>query len=153
MKKLTGLLGASLLVLFLVSVSISSEFGPLELITAEEAAAPDLDPADWHLEVSRADGGPEIQVISPHMGESIKKPVSIDVRFIKGDKEIDPSTIRLEYLKFITIDLTSRVKDYLTKEGVKVSNVNLPSGTHTIRLSVGDTGGAVTRLVFTFEVI
>lgn len=153
MKKLAVFLIVPFIVLILASLSFSTGPIPLELITSEEASAPDLDPADWHLEVSRADGGPEIQIISPHMGESIKKPVSIDVRFIKGEKEIDPSTIRLEYLKFITIDLTPRVKDYLTKDGVKVSNVNLPSGTHTIRLSVGDTGGAVTRQVFTFEVI
>lgn len=153
MKKLVRLLLIPILFFVFDTVSVSSESGPLELITAEEAAAPDIDPSDWHLEVSRADGGPEIQVISPHMGESIKKPVSIDVRFIKGEKEIDPSTIKLEYLKFITIDLTPRVKDYLTKDGVKVSNVNLPSGTHTIRLSVGDTAGTVTKQVFTFEVI
>ena len=152
MKKLAGLLGASLLVLFFASASISAEFEPLVLITAEEAAAPDLNLAEWHLEVSRTDEGPEIQVLSPHMGASVKKPVSIDVRFIKGEKEIDLSTIKLEYLKFLTIDLTPRVKDYLTKEGIKVPNVNLPSGTHTIRLSVGDIAGAVTKQVFTFEV-
>lgn len=153
MKKLILLLLIPIMAVLVSSVFASSASEPFDLITAEEAAAPDLDPAEWHLEVSRADGGPEIQVISPRMGESIKKPVLIDVRFIKGEKEIDPSTIKLEYLKFITIDLTPRVKDYLTKDGVKVSNVNLPSGTHTIRLSVGDTGGAVTRQVFTFEVI
>src|SRR3972149_2323479 len=152
MRKFVALLVVPLLVLFLASASISTESGPLELITAEEAAAPDLNPAEWHLEVSRTDEGPEIQVLSPHMGASVKKPVSIDVRFIKGEKEIDLSTIKLEYLKFLTIDLTPRVKDYLTKDGVKVPNVNLPSGTHTIRLSVGDIAGAVTKQVFTFEV-
>lgn len=153
MKKLAVILIVPFIVFIFASLSFSSGPGPLELITSEEAAAPDLDPADWHLEVSRADDGPEIQIISPHTGEPLKKPVAIDVRFKKGENEVDPSTIRLEYLKFIAIDLTPRVKNYLTKDGIKVPNVNLPSGTHTIRLSVGDTGGAVTRQVFTFEVI
>ena len=152
MKKLVCFLIVPFIVLVLASLSMSSGVEPIVLITAEEAAAPDLDPAEWHLEVSRTDEGPEIQVLSPHMGASVKKPVSIDVRFIKGEKEIDLSTIKLEYLKFLTIDLTPRVKDYLTKEGIKVPNVNLPSGTHTIRLSVGDIAGAVTKQVFTFEV-
>lgn len=153
MKKLTGLWFIFLMVFVLASVSVSSENRPFELITAEEAAAPDLDPADWHLEVGRTDEGPEIEVMSPHMGASIKKPVLIEVRFKKGERDIDPFTIKVEYLKFLSIDLTPRIREYLSKEGIKVPNANLPSGTHTIRLSVGDTAGTVTRQVFTFEVI
>lgn len=154
MKRLAGLWFIFLMVFVLASVSISSENRPFELITAEEAAAPDLDPSDLHVEVGRSDEGPVIELISPHMGASIKGPVLIDVRFIKKDgRDIDPSTIKVEYLKFLTIDLTPRVRDYLSKEGIKVPNANLPSGTHTLRLSVGDTAGTVTKWVFTFEVI
>lgn len=154
MKKLSGLLGVTLLVFVFASISVSSESRPFELITVEEAAAPDLDPSAWHVEVGRPDEGPEIEVISPHMGVTIKGPVPIDVRFIKKDnRDIDPATIKVEYLKFLTIDLTPRVQDYLSKEGIKVPNANLPAGTHTIRFSVGDTTGVVTKLIFTFEVI
>ena len=154
MRKLAGFLIITLTFFVLVSVSLSSESGYFELITAEEASAPDLDPSAWHVEVSRSDEGPAILVISPHMGASIKRPVLIDVKFIKkDDRDIDLSTLKVEYLKFLTIDLTPRVKDYVSKEGIKVPNANLPTGTHTIRLSVGDTGGTVTRQVLTFEVI
>lgn len=154
MKKIVGLLIIPLVVLVFASVSGSSEKGPFELITAEEAAAPDLDPSALHVEVGMSDEGPVIEVLSPHMGASIKGPVLIDVRFIKkDDMDIDPSTVKVEYLKFLTIDLTPRVRDYVSKEGIKVPNANLPAGTHTIRLSVGDTTGTVTKQVFTFEVI
>lgn len=138
----------------LASISLSAENEAFQLITADEAAAPDLDPSSWHAEASRGDDGPSIQVLSPQMGSSMKAPVIIDVKFLKKDgRDIDLSTLKVEYLKFLTIDLTPRVKNYVSKEGIKVPNANLPSGSHTIRLSIGDVTGAVTKQVFTFEVL
>lgn len=144
-------------VLFLsfVNLALSEEKQVVELITAEEAAAPDIDPSEFYIEAGRdEDNGPAIEVISPQRGASVKPPVPINVRFVKKEgKEIDISTFKVEYLKFIALDITSRVKDYVTKDGIKVPEVKLPSGTHTIRLSIGDNTGAVTKQVLTFEVL
>nr|AMP41529.1 hypothetical protein [uncultured Nitrospirota bacterium] len=55
-------------------------------------------------------------------------------------------------LKFISIDLTSKVMPYATTEGIFAEDLPLPSGNHKIRLSIGDTGGGVTRLQFEIKV-
>lgn len=137
------------------SVAVSDEKGPVELITVAEAAARDIDPSSLYIDVGREeDGGPVIEVISPQRGTPLKPPVPITVKFIKREgKEIDLSTFKVEYLKFITLDITPRVRDYVTKEGIKVPEAKLPSGIHTIRLSIGDVTGIVTKQMLTFEVL
>ena len=125
----------------------------LELITEEEAALKDM-PNPVYFEITRTEGGPLIEVLSPEAGKSYKSPVNIKVKFVpSGGFDIDLATFKVEYMKFIAIDLTSRVKDYVSKEGIDVPDAKLPSGAHTIRMSVGDANGAVTRRIFTVEVI
>ena len=95
-------------------------------------------PNPVYFEITRAEGGPLIEVLSPEAGKSYKSPINIKVKFVpSGGFDIDLATFKVEYMKFIAIDLTSRVKDYVSKEGIDVPDAKLPSGTHTIRLSVG----------------
>lgn len=143
------------ILLTFASTARGEDMGPLELITAQEAATQDMDPSQMHVEVGRGDeNGPSIELLAPQIGSPLKPPVPIAVKFIqRTGKDIDPSTFKLEYLKFITIDLTSRVKQYVTKEGINVPEAKLPSGTHTIRLSIGDITGAITKRILTIEVL
>ncbi|OGW57017.1 MAG: hypothetical protein A2Y48_03185 [Nitrospirae bacterium RIFCSPLOW2_12_42_9] len=154
-KRCCLLLIVPLILFTFISTARGGEEGPLELITAQEAATPDMDPSQLHVEVGREDGnGPIIELIAPEMGSPLKPPVPISIKFVKrAEKEIDTATFKLEYLKFITIDLTSKVKQYVTKEGIKVPEAKLPSGTHTIRLSIGDITGALTKRILTIEVL
>ena len=145
-------------VFFMVAVSgvafgVGAGRGGFELITGEEAASKDM-PNPVYFEITRTEGGPLIEVLSPEAGKSHKSPINIKVKFVpSGGFDIDLATFKVEYMKFIAIDLTSRVKDYVSKEGIDVPDAKLPSGTHTIRLSVGDANGALTRRIFTVEVI
>jgi len=126
----------------------------LELITAEEAASPERPPSALHFEVALSKEGPEVDVLTPKNGKSYKPPVEISIRFIpKEGREIDLSTLRVEYLKFITIDLTKRVRPYATKKGIEIPKTSLPSGTHTIRLTIGDVSGSVTKRIFYVKVL
>lgn len=129
--------------------------GPLELITAAEAAAPDLPSSESYIEISReGDDGPIIELNAPQIGNPAKSPLTIDVTFLQNKgKDIDLSTFKAEYLKFITIDLTSRIKPYVTKDGIHTKDTKLPSGTHSIRITIGDKSGAITKRVFTVEVL
>ena len=141
-------------VFFMVAVSgVACAAGGFELITREEAASKDM-PNPVYFEITRAEGGPLIEVLSPEAGKSHKSPINIKVKFVpSGGFDIDLATFKAEYMKFIAIDLTPRLKDYVSKEGIDVPGAKLPSGTHTIRLSVGDANGALTRRIFTVEVI
>ncbi len=155
MYKRCSLLWIIPLILFtFISTARGEDINPVELITAQEAGSPDMDPSQMHIEVGREEeNGPAIELLAPQIGTPLKSPVPIAVKFIqRAGKDIDPSTFKLEYLKFLTIDLTSRVKQYVTKDGIKVPEAKLPSGTHTIRLSIGDITGALTKRIFTIEV-
>jgi len=126
----------------------------LELITAEEAASPELPPSALHIEAALPDDGPTIDVLTPKNGKPYKPPVEISIRFIPKDgRGIDLSTLKVEYLKFITIDLTKRVRPYATKKGIEIPKTSLPSGSHTIRLTIGDVSGAVTKRIFYVKVL
>lgn len=132
----------------------SAMAGPVELVTVEEAGTQNLDDASIYFEASMIEGGPGIEIVSPQKGHQFKGAVPVNVRFIKKEgAEIDLATFKLEYLKLLAIDLTPRVKQYVTKDGINVPEAKLPAGSHTIRLSVGDTTGAVTRQVVSFEVL
>lgn len=139
---------------FQPSMSFATEPALLELVTAQEAAAPDIEDISLYVDASQTDSGPAIEVISPKNGQALKGAVPINVRFLKkAGTEIDLATFKVEYLKFITIDLTPRVRQYVTRDGINVPETKLPSGTHRIRMSVGDNTGMVTRQIFAFEVL
>jgi len=50
--------------------------------------------------------------------------------FISRDAPVDLSTLR--------------VKDYATEKGLHIKDGNLPSGEHTVRVTLGDTEGGLT---------
>lgn len=153
MSKKSFLLCASLLLVFApLSFKTGAAEGPVELITAEEAATPDA--PLFQLRSGREDDkGPTIEVISPTTENTYESPLAISVKFLpKEGIEIDLSTFKVEYLKFFTIDITERLKPYVTVEGIDVPDAKLPSGKHSIRLAIGDVTGAVSRRVFTVKV-
>lgn len=141
-------------VFFMVAVSgFAFASGGLELITEKEAASKDMQ-NPVYFEITRTEGGPLIEVLSPEAGKSYQSPINIKVKFVpSGGFDIDLAAFKVEYMKFIAIDLTPRLKDYVSKDGIDVPDAKLPSGTHTIRLSVGDANGVVTRRIFTVEVL
>ncbi len=132
--------------LFISSVS-GSNGKPFELINSQEAAIPGQPPN--HIEAGRdLDAGPSVEVVAPEVGKTYKAPLHVLVKFIPKDgKDIDLSALKVEYLKFWSIDITYRVLPYITKEGIDIPAADLPSGKHKIRLSVADITGAITRVV------
>ena len=94
--------------------------------------------------------GPIIKVITPEEGKTYAPPLNIELYFITKDlSEIDLSTLKVEYLKLFSIDITERVLPYVNKEGIKISNAKFPSGTHNLKITIGDKRGAVTTRKFT----
>lgn len=117
------------------------------LISLEEAAMAPLEVSDLPSDVTdigrgAIDFGPIIEIIKPSGAKvAIAPPVEILVHFVKREFPIDPESIEVELVKFFTIDITDRVKPYISKDGIHIPEANLPEGEHQIRLTVADTEG------------
>lgn len=128
-------------------------------ITPEEAAmapAADADPLQGgaHVDIGRDDHdiGPIIEVQKPEAESPLNAPIEIRVTFTPRSHPIDLSSLEVELVKFINIDITDRVVDYTTVQGIQLKEVNIPSGSHRIRIILADITGAVSTREFLFEV-
>jgi hypothetical protein len=121
------------------------------LITPEEADQP----ASRQLVPSKSDpDGPSIEVRQPGEVKDVVPPIHIDVAFVpKEGHTIDFKTLKVTYLKLFDIDITDRLKPYITPTGLHSDNAKLPPGDHTIEISVKDDAGHGTTALFSFKVL
>lgn len=145
-------IGVAVLFIFsLVSIADGSLARPLDLITTDEAALPDSQ--EEHFEAAMEEEGPVVEVVTPKNGNTYSPPLSIMVKFAPRDgREINLSTLKVEYLKLFPINITDRIMPYVNREGIKAENVNIPVGIHKIRLSVADLNGAKTTVLMIVSV-
>ncbi len=130
------------------------------LITPEEAAQPAAPegtlspPGGKPLDIGREapDTGPMIDLVKPEEGASRPAPMEVLVRFTPRSAPVDLSTLSVSVVKLIAIDITDRVRPYASAEGIDIPEAKLPSGKHTVRISVGDAGGGVSRKQLTVSV-
>jgi len=130
----------------------------LWLITPEEAAMePAFEsgpPGGGAIDAGREDisAGPQIEVLKPLDGGHVPSPVEVAVRFVPRLGPVDLASLKVSIVKFITIDITDRVKPFATTEGIQVKEANIPSGSHRVRISVADTAGGISVKEVTMEV-
>lgn len=128
----------------------------LWLITPEEAM---MAPASGKLEsgptqFSAASSlGPKIEVRKPPEGSSMPSPVEVDIKFMPKMNPVDPASLKVSVIKLIDIDITDRVRTYATEDGIHVPAAQLPSGKHTVRISIADRDGLRSAKDVTFEII
>lgn len=112
------------------------------LVTPAEAALPDAVERTRPLTL-----GPVISIVSPDVvanqpitaTRAVRSPFDLNVKFAeRGGEKVNPSSIRLVYLKVPEIDLTDRIQGRVSEGGLVFSALELPPGTHTFRLSVLD---------------
>jgi hypothetical protein len=97
--------------------------------------------------------GPDIRVLSPEPEKAYQSPLKVMMKFIPREgTQVDLSSLKVECLKVFTINITDRIREYITSQGINVDKAELPSGAHKIRVTLGDTGGGVTSKVFTVKV-
>jgi hypothetical protein len=97
--------------------------------------------------------GPEISLISPESENINPSPLKILVKFLPREgTKVDISTLRVELLKLITINITDRLKGYASNEGINVEKAELPSGNFKIRVTLGDTTGGTTSRIFVLKI-
>lgn len=111
-----------------------------DLITAKEAQLP---AAAGELKTRGISRGPAIKVISPDLGTSpITAPFDLKVQFeSRGGKKIDPTSVKITYLKSPLVDLTGRMKPAISESGINFDKAQVPPGDHAVRITVKDVDG------------
>ncbi len=142
--KLTQLLLTSLLFVF-SQLAIAAP-----LISAKEAALP---PAAGTLATRGISRGPAIKLTSPEADTPVATPFDFKVNFEpRGDAKIDPSSVKVVYMKSPFVDLTPRLKNAISANGIDFAKAEVPPGTHTIRVTVKDSEGRETNSVLNLVV-
>jgi len=115
------------------------------LISAKEAALP---PAAGTLATRGISRGPAVKLESPEADTPVAAPFEFKVNFeARGDAKIDPSSVKVVYMKSPFVDLTPRLKSAISANGIDFAKADVPPGTHTLRFTVKDTEGRETNSV------
>ncbi len=116
------------------------------LITAKEAKLPE---ASGELKTRGIARGPGIKVISPDVtAPEIKGPFDLKVVFeSRGGNKIDPSAVKVTYLKASAVDLTPRLKGAITESGIDFAKAEVPPGEHAVKITVKDVDGRESNTV------
>ena len=128
----------------------------LWLITPEEAAMPPAkEKSKSGLTQLGAEStlGPKIEVRKPPDGSSMPSPVEVDIKFIPKLRPVDPASLKVILVKLINIDITDRLRTYASVDGIHVPSAPLPSGKHTVRISIADQDGLRSAKDVIFEIV
>ena len=124
---------------------------PLLLVSQGELDGLPKDiPVSWGSKPTSPEG-PTIQISSPTHNATYTGPFPIKVQFLPGPKghEVDITTLKLEYKKAWGIDITDRVRDFVTGTVIDVKESELPTGRHTVEIEISDVADNMSRQIFT----
>jgi hypothetical protein len=123
------------------------------LIRPEEAALPPPPTAASVTLVTRGlTRKPDVILMSPE--GSVSSPFDLQFKFeAHGGSKIKPNTFHLIYLRTPNVDLTARVKAYVTAVGVDMNGAVVPPGRHTIKATIADSENREGSTVFVLNVL
>ncbi len=127
-----------------------------ELVTKAEANASKLASAMQEAEFSPVDPrGPAIQVIDPQsLDVPLTNPFKMEVLFKpQQGASLDFTSFKALY-GFLKLDITDRLLKEATKTptGIRLANVDVPSGRHKLLLSIKDSQGRFSTKEIIFKV-
>lgn len=124
---------------------------PIQLITREEAGLPTTPKAA--AGTRNLTRGPGIDTLpTPDKGVD-GKPFRLAVRFMPSNGvPVDPATVRVFYRRQPPVDITERVKPFITPGGIDAPSVMVPSGSHIIEIEATDKEGRIGRRQMTLTV-
>lgn len=138
------------LFLFLMLAGIFTSSHAEILINAQEAALPALTPKPATRSIVR---GPVVKWVSPKNEVSVNSPFELKVLVEPREGvKIDPTSLKVVYLKSPLVDLTPRLQSAITPNGIEFKQAEVPPGSHTIRLTVKDMEGRETNSQLTITV-
>ncbi|HEV2554456.1 MAG TPA: hypothetical protein VGV17_11925 [Bosea sp. (in: a-proteobacteria)] len=116
---------------------------PIRLITVEEARLPAAGAASSpERNLTR---GPGIDRLAPP-AIGLDGPFRFAVKFKpRNSVPVDPASVRVTYRRQPAVDLTPRVKAFLTADGIDAPAVIVPPGRHIIEIEATDKEGRLGR--------
>ena len=122
------------------------------LIKPEEAALPPSASTSKVPLVTRAiTRRPDLTLVSPE--KAVASPFNLQFKFqAHGGSTIKPDSFHLIYLKSPVVDLTQRVRPYVTPNGVEMTGAEAPPGQHMIEAKISDSDGRESSGVFVLNV-
>ena len=141
--------------LSLASVLTAAPAFAATLVSPTESALPPAPPGATAKLATRSGvtRGPGVEVLAPLPDANSTSPLPLQLHFMPhGGAKIDPFGVTLTDLKSPNVDLTERVRPYLTADGIDMRQAELPPGDHALRLDLRDSEGHTTSLIFTLHV-
>jgi len=125
--------------------------GPIMLVTAQEAGLPPDSAPPTTRGILR---GPGIKILSPGdnaigAAGSFKLRVRFEPRH---GHPVDPASVTLVYLRGGGIDITSRIREGISSDGIDVGEALVPAGEHQFRLTLKDVDGRSTSSLIRVKV-
>lgn len=138
-------------ILFLALACVSVKSMAITLISAKEAALP---PATSNkLSTRGISRGPTIKLNAPVI-DPVQTPFDFRLTFEpRGGVGIDVDSVKVTYLKFPYVDLTSRMRSAISASGIDLPKADVPPGNHSIRVTVKDTEGRESQSEFSLVVV
>jgi hypothetical protein len=123
-----------------------------QLITPVEAALPAS--PDFGVTTRGLTRGPAIEQIAPAPeAKTVTSPLALKISFsAHNNATIDPSSVKVTYLKSQPVDLTPRVMSHLTPDGIDMTQADVPPGNHLIRIDLKDSQGRASTAIVKFSV-
>jgi hypothetical protein len=122
----------------------------LVLITADEAKLP---PPKGAIPVSArgVTRGPKVELVS--QSNVIRSPAPLQLKFQTfGGAKVDLDAVQATYLRSPNVDLTPRIKPFVTATGIDVPAAELPPGEHIVRIDIKDSDGRAATASFILKV-
>jgi hypothetical protein len=131
-------------------VAVTSASAQQLITEAEAALPPSTDLGMLRRGITR---GPQIEVISPSAVGVMSSPIALTVAFkARNTTKIDVRSVKITYLKARLVDLTPRVKWYISEEGIDMQYAEVPPGEHWVRVDVKDSQGRASTEIIKLSV-
>lgn len=124
---------------------------PVQLITREEVGLPAPDATG--APTRNLTRGPGIDTQGT-LGSGIAgKPLRLAVKFLPSNGvPVDPEKVQVIYRRQPALDVTARVKAFITPQGIEAPAVLVPPGKHIIEIQAVDKEGRIGRAQMTLTV-
>ena len=137
-------------------LSFAESIFAMQLVTPEEVMASRSAPPIQEASSDTADPmAPQITVIAPDsIDKAIKNPFKMEVLFKSKDGAVVDFKSFQAFYGLLKLDITSRLMQEAekTSTGIKLSNVNVPSGSHRILLRIKDSQNRLAEKQLYFKV-
>jgi hypothetical protein len=134
-------------------LAIETPAQAFQLITSAEAALPPgtIPPFEIRGNPLRR---PIIVVLSPSPNAGlVQSPLELKLRFQSfGGVDIDPDSVVITYLKQPNVNITQRIKPYITTAGIDLAQAEVPPGLHHFWIKLNDKNGLPAVAEFSFQV-